>query len=268
MIRLRPEGVFPLEVWNLPVGGRPLQAWRRTPRFASALREVVEGLRRDLPPPGAGTLRPAVRERASSVSHIYLTGGGATEPGLAQGLRAAGFSVSLAEAPRFAAAQAGLTWGAACVDVGQTSLKLARCSRRLSPSHDVTSVERDLVAAPHRDETPLAARSTARASTIRFLSGAIAAHARELPLVLALPCELSDEGVLSGCTYCWKKGDETLLRELAEAAKVDWERLQVLNDAELAAVSAQLDASVPAGEVTLVLTVGFGVGAALLEKVG
>ncbi len=260
--------MIPLEVWNLPVGGRPLQAWRRTPRFASALCEVVEGLRRDRRSPGAAPWRAAVRERAAAVSHVYLTGGGATEPGLAEGLRAAGLPVSVAQAPRFAAAQAGLSLGAACVDVGQTSLKLARRSRRPSLNHEVTSVERDLVAAPHRDETPLAARSAARASTIQFLSDAIAAHTRELPLVLALPCELSDEGVLSGCTYCWRKGDETLLRELAEAAKLDWEQLQVLNDAELAAVSARLDTRVPAGAVTLVLTVGFGVGAALLEEVG
>lgn len=257
MIRMRPKGVVPLEVWDLPVDGRPLQAWRRMPRFASALATVAQQLR-DAPP---RQWSPQVRERTASIQHIHLVGGGAAEPGLKRELLERGFSVSVAMDPRVATARAvpALDPSTTCVDVGQTSLKLA-------DADGVACLERDLLAAPHRDETTPAAQRVARVATIHFLGKAIARHVRGRPLVLALPCEVSDDGVVAGCTYCWKRSDATLLRELADVAAVDWETLRVLNDAELAAVGAQLDCNVPADRLTLSLTIGFGVGAALLEK--
>jgi hypothetical protein len=201
-----------------------------------------------------------MRERAAAIKHVHLIGGGASEPGLVPELETVGFAVSVASEPRLAAVRAGLSLlpGAACVDVGQTSLKLAVAG-------DTWVIERDPVAAPQRDETAPEALAQARRSTIAFLAEGIARRLEGRSLVLALPCELSDDGVAAGCTYCWGQSDASLLRELADAAAVDWAALRILNDGELAGVAASREPSVPADQITLVLTIGFGVGAALLE---
>ena len=82
------------------------------------------------------------------------------------------------------------------------------------------------------------------------------------PLVVALPSRLDDAGVPEGSSYIGMAGDALLLPDVVAAAGLGDTGILVLNDAELAAHSARLTARVQAG--TLVLTIGFGVGAALL----
>lgn len=249
MIRLRPRGVLPLEVWDLPVEEEPLQKWRRSPQFPTALATALRQLRARPP----STWPADVRAHLGRTRKVHLVGGGANEPGIPDAIARDGFSVSVTPTPREAAALGGLRLrpGAVCVDVGQTALKLA-------DEQGCICVPRDTALAPHRDDTAAADRHFARASTIRFLGDAIRRHARQRPVVLALPCEVSDDGVASGCTYCWERSDPTLLRDLADAAGVDWNELWVLNDAELAAASAPAP-----DQPTLVVTIGFAVGASL-----
>jgi predicted NBD/HSP70 family sugar kinase len=77
--------------------------------------------------------------------------------------------------------------------------------------------------------------------------------------VLGLPCELDDAGLPRSCTYCWPDPDPHLIPDLARLAN---RSIEVANDAELAACAAA--PMVPRDRTTLVLTVGFGVGGALL----
>lgn len=128
---------------------------------------------------------------------------------------------------------------APCADVGQTGVKLATRDR-------AWRVERDLARAPLRDG---ADREPARASTIAWLREVLAALAG--PFTLGLPCELVG-GVPRSCTYAFRDPDPMLVAELGVPI------VEVVNDAVLAARAS----GVPAG--TLVLTIGFGVGGALV----
>jgi hypothetical protein len=245
MKRLKLERVRPLEVWDWPVDGRPLQAYRSEPGFPDALAEMVTGVKR----------------QAAAFTHVYLAGGGVT-PALVNALEQAGFAVTPSVDPVFGAVRAGarlLPGGAALsVDLGQTSIKLIRGGR----AH---RVERDLQRAPRRAEVPAAAWQAARASTVRFLAEALA-DAPAPSVVLALPCELDADGVPSGSTYCWAQPDCMLLADLAGEAGLPPTALHVLNDAELAAVAADQDPRVPRTGASLVLTIGFGVGGAVLDR--
>lgn len=286
MKRLRFAGVHPVELWDAPCRGGILQDFRHDARLAEALAEVV----RDLPGrlATAHGARAAPARAAASIAHVHLLGGGVGEALRAQ-LAARLSSRMSAAAPAgtpapicslgtnatFAAAHAGLrrlhelhaAQAPLAVDVGQTSLKV--CSARGS-----WRVERDLERAPLRHDVDEASALEARRRTRAFVSEVVAAHGPCDALLVALPSELLAEGRLGPCTYAWGD-DDAWLTAVAERAGAG-ARLAIANDAELAGAAwldvrtaAPAAASAPAapGEsaATLVLTAGYGIGAALVE---
>ncbi len=105
-----------------------------------------------------------------------------------------------------------------------------------------------------------------RAALIDLVAGALREAADEAApeaIVLALPCELSPEGALGTCSYPWRAGD-AIVSEMLAAAGLATVPTILINDAELAAVGVAEQMSVDAP--TLVLTVGFGLGGALLRS--
>ena len=250
-MRLRLPFVIPLEVWDLPVAGRLLQGWRSDPTFDVRLAAVARSIR-EAPPP---TFSARARAAAIEIAHVHLVGGGATDATSAAIAEHGGLSCSRSTEP-FAPARAGSTLrpDALCVDVGQTAIKLVHRDREWR-------VERDRSLAPMRDEVPHDQRASARASTVRFLGALLASTHSAARIVLALPCELDEADVPRSCTYCWRDPDPDLVPELARIAR---RSIEIVNDAELAAVAATAHGLVPRDRTILVLTVGFGVGAALL----
>jgi hypothetical protein len=226
--------IVPIEIWDLPVAGKLLQEWRHDASFATHLVAALEQL-----------------QCSRRFTHVFVTGGGVDDT--VEHALAAAFALTSARDP-FTAARAGAARhpDAMCVDVGQSSLKLARGER-------TWRVERDLARAPLRDATPLADREVARASTIAFLGEHLAGAPR---IILGLPCELVD-GVPRSCSYCFRDPDRELVPALAAIAGAP---LEVVNDAELAALAARADPRVPHDATVLVLTIGFGVGGAVLVR--
>lgn len=249
--RLRPPRITPVELWDAPVGGRPLQSHRGERGFTAALTTAVRAVREQPPP----SWPDSAREQARKIEHVYLTGGGACEIAPSLNVRH-----TLSTDPIFGAARAGLSLPrcSACVDLGQTSIKIAVPGR-------AWRVERDLVATPRRDDVAPSERPRVRAATIEFLAGALREIADATHVVLALPCEIDDSGGARGCTYCWRDREPALAEELVTAAGATPSAISILNDAELAAMAADCDPALPRGGVVLVLTIGFGVGAALLD---
>ncbi len=244
MKRLRPIHVRPLEIWNAPVAGRPLCDWQLREEFPEALAELVQRLRHE-----------------HRFTRVHLLGGGALRPGLASLLGA-----TVSTDPTFAAARAGSAQGIACADVGQTAIKLVAGESTFTRARDLSRAP--LINAPTRTPNADATILNARESTLNFLAESLAPLAPLLSssamrpdacLLLALPCELDDACNLSSCTYAWNPGD---LAALLRAAGLAHERVLVLNDAELAALAVGSDPQTQT-ERTLVLTLGFGVGAAL-----
>ena len=81
-------------------------------------------------------------------------------------------------------------------------------------------------------------------------------------IVLALPAELDDEGCPEGSSYPGLQGDRDVAAAVLERAGIPGARVIMLNDAELAALSAKR--VVPPSATALVVTIGFGIGEALL----
>jgi len=251
-MRISLPRVIPIEVWDLPVAGKLLQEWRDDATFAERVAEMVIALR--TAPPVAFTAR--ARATAAAISHVHLVGGAADET-ISTTIAGRGVPCTYSADP-FAAARAGaaLRPGVVCADIGQTAIKLVHGNR-------AWRIERDLEQAPLRDGVPLAERSSARRSTLAFLASTMREAAMEASsLVLALPCELDETGAPRSCTYCWPDPDPELVEDLR---RLTGHPIEILNDAELAAIAASLDPAVPRDATALVLTIGFAVGGALLE---
>ncbi len=240
----------PLEIWDAPVAGRTLFAAQGEPDFPTHLANVAAR---------------ACASDPSRPSQVYLTGGAARRAGLRQALTSAGLDVLMAADPVYAAALAGseLVRGCLCVDVGQTAIKVAYRGR-------CESIPRALSRAPLRDQVTGAERTEARASTITLFAELFAELVRRhapppcADVLLALPCAIAEDGTLGECTYLWDTSDRRIPSRLLSAFA--GARVHLVNDAALAAVAAASDPRLVRAP-TLVLTLGYGVGAAYLDPV-
>ena len=261
MKRLRPDGIFPLELWDLEVGDGILWDYMNSPRFGcilkSALIEVWNGTAKT-------RSEGVIPDIAKHFAGVYLSGGGSAATGDAL-LGGPWKTVQKGVDQNFAGeagamallSEQGLRgW---MLDLGQSTLKVSFNGQR-------RTWQRDLNRLPIRGglDTPLVEQ---RGELRRFLAEAIGecvALSGKLPaaILCGLPSRLDDAGVPEGSSYIGMKGDVTLLIDAFAAAGLHSTQILVLNDAELAAVSARLDPHVHPG--TLVLTIGFGIGAALV----
>lgn len=249
--RLIVPGVTALEVWDLVVGDTTLFAAARRRDFPALLASALRSL-------AAGTARRAsglpIGPPGLQFEEVVVGGGG--WDAIATGRRPCAFGT--VAGGRFVGAAGGLALldgPGLVVDVGQTAVKVAWPGGRLL-------VERDLRVLPVQSRSTDPAH---RSALVEFIGGAIRRALALAPVprrvVLALPAALRRDGTPEGSSYPGMAGDVTLVADvLAFAALADTDTL-VLNDAELAALSARLQARRRA----LVLTIGFGVGAALLD---
>lgn len=256
--RLKPDGVEPVELWDLEVPGGILWEKQDDPDFPAILAAALGALQR-----GEARCRwsEGSLEACRSFERVVLAGGRATS------LPAMDFPVSVLPGggggpARIVAAARGP--GAWVLDLGQSTAKL-------STGESYVERRRDLGWLPIRrpgttDEDMDGRRrdvAEQRRALRRFLGEVIAearaAHGDPASLLLALPCELSDV-VPGGSSYIGMAGDAELVADVAEAAGC---RAEVLNDAELAAL-AVLE-SEPVGKV-LIVTLGFAVGGALVDR--
>ena len=92
------------------------------------------------------------------------------------------------------------------------------------------------------------------------------AETRQRPqaVVVALPTSLSDDGTPGTGDYAGMRQDRALLPDALALAGLSGIRLLLLNDAELTAFNAREDPRLKQFRKILVLTLGFGIGAALV----
>ncbi|MBB5036569.1 ROK family protein [Prosthecobacter dejongeii] len=262
MIRVRPSGIFPLELWDLCLGTGILWDHMSQADFGGVLKhsltQVWEGQ-------GATRSEGLVPECVRGFQGLYLAGGGA-ESVLASLQEGPWSRTHLCTASHFAGdagghfllGQQGLTgW---VLDLGQSALKISAAGYQQTWPRDLTRL-------PLREDRLDTSVADQRAELRHFIAKALQSFLhlmgrRPDGLVCALPSRLDDLGIPEGSSYIGMGGDASLLPEALVLAGFGQTQLLVLNDAELAATSALLDPLVQ--RRTLVLTLGFGVGAALI----
>jgi hypothetical protein len=247
--------VVPIEVWDLELDGVPLYRFDRGPGFGAALGRAAEALADGN---AVSESRARYPEACRDIQRVVLAGGAAGEVAWtstrlpaerAEGADLVADRGGLAILER--AGKRGLV-----VDLGQSRLKVVSgAGRRV--------YVRDLEAIPV-SRRPVDGKG--REALVAFVTRALrdaADEARPEAIVLALPCEIAADGTLGTCSYPWREGDDVFAEILALAGLAEvptW----LVNDAELAALGVA--EAGPVAATTLVLTVGWGVGGALLRS--
>lgn len=251
--RYNDPRVIPLEVWDLVVDGTPLYDHARDENFGSALGRVAELLAS-----GAAYAEscPAFPRECSFIDNVILTGGGArTIRWGSKTIRASNLADDFAAHPGGATilARHGVVNGIV-VDLGQERLKLIRREKRAIHLRDLNKV-------------PISARpnlAVGKEEMIEWVSESVRLFTEGAPpdgLVFALPCAIAANGAIGMCSYPWSEGD-SVVDDILKASHLEDVPTWIVNDAELAAIG--FAAQAPSHATTLVLTVGFGVGAALI----
>lgn len=233
--RLRLPGITGLPLWDLMVEGVPLHRVRSG--FPAALGRAVALLAE-----GAARREDGSRIAVGAFERVAIGGGGAGAV-----IAAAVPGAFLLDDPAWVAAAGGAALlrelGArrgAIVDFGQTAVKA--------------------ISAERRTRHP---REPGERAVLDVLVAILTGLDRPDALILAMPCEVGDDLALGTCSYPWSEGDADLLPEALRRAGLTDIPTRVLNDAELAARSAACDVRCRSGR-TLVLTIGNGIGGALL----
>lgn len=258
--RLVPPGVIPIELWDLELSSGILWDHMEADALPSALVEAVRRLR-------SGTAltrsRSPIPTLARELTSVWLAGGRAATFDPLPLATALGVPVCCAEDPTAVAERGAraLVHDAsplAVIDLGQTRLKIFLGGERFE--HERPWERLPILDTP---TDPTVARTSLRTWVSKALTDATA-HTGLRPdaVVLALPCALGDTPIPGSSSYPGMQGDARLVPDVMAAAGWTPRTVLVLNDAELAAVAAGLDPR-RHGTLTLVLTLGFGVGGAL-----
>jgi len=263
----RPE-VQSLSIFDLDLDGAPL--WQRLgqPRVDSL--RAAKASENEIGAELATTTLAAIEALRGRhrFERVFLGGGLTLLDGFVGRVRdAANGSIEICRDGAFVGERGGralLDDASDCLvaDVGQTAIKLSARGQRLVRERDLALLPLELIdpgGAPPRPQP----RRLERAA--EFIGGAIGAFgSRGDRLVLALPCPLDDACIPGPCTYGWQ-GEARLVAAILERTRLEPSEVLVLNDAELAAETALASraAGSPAGPL-LVLTLGFGPGAALV----
>jgi hypothetical protein len=251
--------VVPLEVWDLLTEHGPLWQCRDLPDWPALLLRAIEDLREGRARRAGGEPLP---DECRRIDFLFVGGGGARRAGLVEVLAGGRLPCHISSAGAFVGEAGGFALlrraglAGAVVDLGQTALKVSTPGRRLVVPRPLWRLP--LTCPAEGTEEPRGALRDFVAAAIRQVPGPADG------VVLALPCEVDDDRVPGPCSYVGLEGDRVFVADVLRRAGLSGVTALVLNDAELAAASARLSPHVPPDRTTLVLTLGFGVGAALL----
>lgn len=264
MKRVRPPGILPLELWDLLLpDGSILWDYMQSPQFGDLLHAVISQT-------WHGTAMTQSEGKVSeTIRHfhtLYLTGGGA--PAVLEAMKQGPWQQNiLAKDTTFGAVAGGQHllnahdlrgW---VLDVGQSGFKISDDSTRLQSARNWNLLPlREDVLTLDINEQRIALRQSL-AGLLRQMHEATGTWPEAI--VTALPSRLDDQGLPEGSSYAGMEGDIHLIPDAMKLAGMPEVPLFVLNDAELAAVSAQAEFDLPGP--TLVLTIGFGVGGAFIR---
>jgi hypothetical protein len=269
MERVRHPEITPLEFSDIQIEDGAGRERSQARQFCRSLRQALETLTAGR---NTSAFEHPAAERLAGVEAVFLTGGRIEDAGVRERASRLFQPMIFGQEPLFGGAPGGWEllrarglsgWVA---DLGKSQLKLAapgrrwtfpRDSKRLHPPGEVSPAEEPAQNRRLREFIALG---------LQFAM----AESGERPgaLVFALPTSLAADGTPGTSNYAGMRGDRTLLPDALDMAGLAGLPLFVLNDAELAALSALTDARLAGFRKILVLTVGFGIGFALVCRLG
>jgi hypothetical protein len=257
-----------MELWDMRVGSRILWETMLEPQFPALLRQTIEMLRRGEGETRSEGLVPTI---IAGFDALFVAGGRSGEPAIRSSLLALGLPVFFSQTPDYPGSEEGLRLledsgsvnGWVC-DLGQTAFKISSRTQRMK-------FERDVKRLPIRTDDLGESIAGQRHEMRRWLTESLRSFATVAgspdALVIALPSRLNESAVPEGSSYIGMGNDAALIGDVMNAFAVDRarpRRVWVMNDAELATLEALRVPASRSRKKTLVVTLGFALGAALV----
>jgi hypothetical protein len=269
MERVRHPEVSALELWDLWVDGAVLWEWSYEPEYPALLRQALEMVWA-----GEGTTRShgPVPPSVAGFDAAFLTGGGVRADELSEELAGLPCALFFGERPVFACERGGFdllhTRGRSgwVADLGGSQLKVVAPGSRWKFPRDWTRLPDAGCLSPA--ETAVQRRRLREFIALKLQMAMAETGRRPHSMVFALPAEVADDGTPGRSGYAGMQGDRRLLPEALEMAGLGDVPLLVLHDAELAALGALADPRLAGFRKILVLALGSGIGAALIQRAG
>ncbi len=259
-----PE-ITPLEIWDCITPKGILWNSMYKDDFPEILKDVIQQIHAGL---AVTASQLEINPIATAFDALYIAGGGALDINIINSLQQLSLPMIVAEDPIFSGvvggnkilANYGLT--GLVVDVGQTQIKIANAG-------ELHRFKRDFSAIPIRNDKANDQDATQLQLLIGYISSSITQSIKNMAkpqgMILALPCDIDNDGVLGGSSYTGMKGNTDLIDLIIHHAGLEGVQVLLLNDAELTASSALYDKNIIKFNKILVVTLGFGVGATILE---
>jgi hypothetical protein len=254
-----------LEMWDCMLKDATLWDCMYCPGFAERLLEAVHLV---LQGQAISQSTGIIETGHLSFDSIFLSGGGISGSMADAMLQALPVPVIVAEYPVFGGTPGGTRLlersglSGIVVDVGQSQIKIS-CENMSK------TFKRDFGVLPVSLDEMESAKPVYREALRAFIADSIRSFGiakRPKGIVMALPCTLDSRGFPGSCSYPGLREDLSIVRDVCERAGIVNTTVLALNDAELAAYSACCDTRLSGFKTTLVLTIGFGVGCAVLES--
>lgn len=265
--RYRPPGIIPLELWDLSLDGRILWEAMSEVEFPQILRTSIDMLRR-----GDGETRSEgpVPQVIAGFDCLHVAGRRSEEFAIIAALRALNLPVTFSRNPGFPGQEEGLhllasmgsPTGWIC-DLGQAAFKISAndCRMRFERNFEQLPVRTDATDRVTEEQRQLLRKWLGE--SMRLFSAKAGSPDATL---FAMASRLNDDAVPEGSSYIGMGGDRGLVPDILSNAGLSPQRVLVLNDAELAAMEVLAEDRFWHFQKTLVITLGFGLGAALAVR--
>jgi len=264
---VRHPEVLALEIWKLQLANGTLGDWCHDPDFPVALHEAIETLRAGR---GITSLNEPLPSAVAGFEAVMVSGGRADESELGSKLTGFPCQVFFGKDGAFAGERGGFDilqfyglhgW---VLDLGQSQLKLSTPSNRWIFRRDSTRLR--MAGSVSSFEVPSQRRRLREFIAMRLQMAMAETGTRPDALVCGLPTRVAADGIPRSSSYAGMGDDQTLLSDALTLAGLPGLPVLVLNDAELAAFSARSDSRLTHFRKVLVVTLGSGIGAALINR--
>lgn len=259
-----PE-ITPIEIWDCKVPNGILWDFMYSDSFPNVLKATLEKIHDGTAVTASGQIIPRLSQAFDS---LYVCGGGAQNNAVVEALRKLSVPTVVAKDPLFSSTVEGhrllaqMNLEGPVVDIGQTQIKISNNGIKSVFKRDFDTL---LVRTGHNDylrnEQLTFFYEYVSASIKKCIDGSCPPEA----MVLALPCAISPSGNLGESSYIGMNANTKMISEIACQSGLENKIILLLNDAELAAHGALFDQRLADFRRTLVITLGFGVGASVIE---
>ena len=254
-----------LELWDCVLNSTTLWDCMYGPDFNDRL---LEALRLVLKGQAVSQSTGVIETSHLQFDSIFVSGGGISGSRAEVRLQELPVPVIIANDPVFGATPGGMQLLAEnglsglVVDIGQSQIKVS-CESASK------TFKRDFGMLPVYSDELEPAKPIYRESLCSYIADSIGSFGipkKPEGMVLALPCALDSSGSPGSCSYPGLENHPAIINDVCARAGILTGTVFTLNDAELTAYSASCDKRLSGFNTTLVLTIGFGVGCAVLES--